>query len=660
MATIKGDTRPKLGKNIYILTGVVPKTQHWQLLKNGKQIIDLGSDGGVTFNNASIHQEYVIEVNYTDNNDKKHRATLAVTPVAGKPNIHFLKWQDDYYEDIKGRYAGYGDNVRLFIHTQNIPAGDSVQVTVWEDELAMGHSDSSRNMGTYSTRVDKYGKAELYFNNLMSYRQILNDRDYINDNVHHFYAEVKYRGEMDSIQDGIQLKVINEPTKLLKMPLFNTVSLVSIPDKQKKPENKIGVKVTVNIFFDGTLNNAKNTEARLEYEKQYKFGQKLKEEQLSKEAKAFKENDEDNSSYDNYYSNIAIMQKINKFDKKNREISIYVEGEGTEDHQSDFTAGYAFGSGQTGIKAKVSIGFKKIKSEIDKLRKEKFINKNEFVNEIELNVFGFSRGAAAARHFIALKHKLQQEYNLEVGKFYVNFAGLFDMVSSYSESQSITPNFDNDVEELNLKMEGVQKAVHLTASDEYRANFSLTSIKTTIDAGLGFELALPGVHSDIGGGYAEKENEIRYLEQELDYENITETLIKQGWYTRNQIKTITDTKFGERPSATRIGITNKYQFIPLAIMVALAEKYGLKFNRVNMERGSDADLYSVPQDLEEAKKSLVAYAEQNDGAVSKKVTVREEHLKPIRNKYLHRSTSDGFGMEGRYKDGKPFRKIHEG
>ena len=40
MATIKGDTRPKTGKNTYTLVGAEPKTQHWQLLKNGKQIID--------------------------------------------------------------------------------------------------------------------------------------------------------------------------------------------------------------------------------------------------------------------------------------------------------------------------------------------------------------------------------------------------------------------------------------------------------------------------------------------------------------------------------------------------------------------------------------------------------------------------------------------
>ena len=88
--------------------------------------------------------------------------------------------------------------------------------------------------------------------------------------------------------------------------------------------------------------------------------------------------------------------------------------------------------------------------------------------------------------------------------------------------------------------------------------------------------------------------------------------------------------------------------------------YGIeiKYNKKEFESGDK--LYTVPDDLQEAKKSLVAYAEQNDGAHSKKVTIREEYLKPIRNKYLHRSASDSLGKGGRYKDGKPYRKHHDG
>jgi hypothetical protein len=672
---IKGDTRPVLGKNIYTL--MLPKgdvkndkkeRQHWRLLQKGKQILDLGIDGGVTFNQSSLGIVYTLEVVYTDVNGVKSIARLDVIPVGGKPSIQNLKWQDQYYNDLNGRFVGYMDNVRLFIHTLNIPVGDTLEVTIWEDEGTDGHAESSRNMGTYNTsRVDKYGKAELYFNNIKVYQQILNDKDYINESQHEFYTEVKYRGKINTIQDTIQLKIENKLQKMVEIPKTNSVVKVFVPDKQKKPENKMGVKVTVNVFFDGTLNNMKNTEARLAYQEEK--GNKT----LSKEAKAFMNNDEDDSSYDNYFSNIAIMRKLNPPDLKNRIIPIYIEGEGTLDQNKDDIMGYAFGSGDvSGIPIKVSNAFSKIDSEINSLKNKNYIKANEFVNEMTVNVFGFSRGAAAARNFVSQRRKIQDTYNLESSKFAIKFVGLFDTVSSYEEEGSFgrygsgaSHDFDNDVEELKLKMEGnVQKVVHLTAADEYRENFSLTNIKSSIAAGVGYELSLPGVHSDIGGGYAEFENENRNLSKEPSYKNIKAELLEQGWYTKEQLHQV-ETNEGDGTDhfefdlyGIRKSIPLSYQFIPLAIMVTLAEKHDLKFKRKDIDtKGLD---YNVPDDLVEAKESLLNYAIANDGAHSKGVTIRAEKLHPIRNKYLHRSTCDSIGKGGRYKDGKPYRKPIDG
>ena len=560
------------------------------------------------------------------------------------------------------------DNVRLFIHTLNIPVGDSLEVTIWEDEGTDGHGDSSRNMGTYTTsRVDKYGKAELYFNNIKVYQQILNDKDYINESEHEFYAGVKYMGKIDSIQDGIQLKIENKLQKMVEIPKNNTVVKVFVPDKQKKPENKKGVKVTVNVFFDGTLNNMKNTEARLAY--QGEKGNKT----LSKEAKAFKDNDEDDSSYDNYFSNIAIMRKLNPPDLKNRIIPIYIEGEGTLDQNKDDIMGYAFGSGDvSGIPIKVSKALSKIDTEINYLKEKNYVKANEFINEMTVNVFGFSRGAAAARNFVSQRRKIQDKYNLESSKFIIKFVGLFDTVSSYEEEGNFgrygsgaSHDFDNDVEELKLKLEGnVQKVVHLTAADEYRENFSLTNIKSSIAAGVGYELSLPGVHSDIGGGYAEIENEDRNLSREPSYKNIRAELLAQGWYTKDQLHQIETNKgdgtdhFEFDLHGIRKGIPLSYQFIPLAIMVTLAEKYDLKFEKKEID--TIGFKYNVPSDLVEAKESLLNYAIANDGTHSKAVTIRSEKLHPIRNKYLHRSTCDSIGKGGRYKDGKPYRKPIDG
>jgi len=692
---IKGDTRPIIGKNVYSLMysktdkdqvkkgaqlyvndnddnhkdvdGSQIVKQQWTLLKNGKLFLDLGTDGRITFSQGSLGINYTIVVDFIDVYGAKDTAKLNITPVAGKPSIENLKWQDQYYQDLNGKVIGYSDNVRLFIHTHNIPVGDRLEVTIWEDEGTDGHSSNSRNMGTYKTSpVDKYGKSEIYFNNIKVYQTILNDKDYVNENEHEFYAQVKYQGKIDTIQDTIQLKILNELTKMVEVPQNNSVAKISVPDKQKKPDNKIGVKVTVNVFFDGTLNNMKNTEARLAY--QEAKGNKS----LSKEAKAFEDNDEDDSSYDNYFSNVAIMKKINPMDLKERIIPIYIEGEGTSDQKKDDIMGYAFGSGNvSGIPVKVSKAFSKIQTEINSLRSKNYIKTDEFVDEMTVNVFGFSRGAAAARHFISQRRKLQDMYNIESDKFIINFTGLFDTVSSYEEEGSFgrygsgaSHDFDNDVEELKLKLEGnVKKVFHLTASDEYRENFSLTNIKSSIEAGVGYELSLPGVHSDIGGGYAELENENRNLSKEPSYKNIRAELLNQGWYNEKQLILVDMNKadtdhFEFELHGVRNGIPLSYQFIPLAIMVNLAEKYELKFDKKEIETAGFK--YNVPEDLVDAKESLLNYAIANDGAHSKAVTLKTEKLHPVRNKYLHRSANDSIGKGGRYKDGKPFRKIING
>ena len=182
------------------------------------------------------------------------------------------------------------------------------------------------------------------------------------------------------------------------------------------------------------------------------------------------------------------MYNLDKAKAVNKIIKVYIEGEGIQDHLSDDSQGYAFGSGySSGIAVKVTKSFKIIRKNIAST-----IAKEEIVTEMDINVFGFSRGAAAARNFVAQTYRLQTEYSIENPKFNLKFIGLYDTVSSYSRSASASPDFDDDVKELKLKMERVQKVVHLTAGDEYRENFSLTNIKSNIAAGLGFELQLPG------------------------------------------------------------------------------------------------------------------------------------------------------------------------
>ena len=51
-----------------------------------------------------------------------------------------------------------------------------------------------------------------------------------------------------------------------------------------------------------------------------------------------------------------------------------------------------------------------------------------------------------------------------------------------------------------------EKVFHITAQHECRFNFALNSVKPAWP-----ELALPGAHSDIGGGYNPNENEAYFL-----------------------------------------------------------------------------------------------------------------------------------------------------
>lgn len=318
------------------------------------------------------------------------------------------------------------------------------------------------------------------------------------------------------------------------------------------------INITLNIFFDGTQNNKTNTE----------------------EGKDHEASNHEDDSYTNDYSNIA-----RGYDSIDTTIAfherIYIEGIGTENlEKDDVLPDVATGMGSRGIVAKVT---KACVEAGKKVGKDEY--KNKEIDEIKVNVFGFSRGAAAARHFLHVANspaKLQlidREYahavppfvsntdpvfvkikrdeplvhkhgyfaacllNNEVKpqKIYFNFVGLYDTVASHGLYHG------NDVKDLHL--DAVEKAYfvfQLSADDEYRENFDLTNITK---AGInGLEYTLPGVHSDIGGSYKDRafERAVLYYKKESLYNEIAhnaeeevakfkEIVIREGWYKEYQI-----------------------------------------------------------------------------------------------------------------------------
>lgn len=675
---ILGDIRPftNLSYTYTMVTnaGAPVKVNQWRvyqgnrlLAENGKGVFKFGT------NTAGSSLKLVARVR-DSKTDNLVDFSIMLQPLAGQPSIQDLFWRDVNGIKIHNSLVAYLDKVTLVIKTQNIPQGDTLKITIYEDEYADGHGDSSRNMGTYmSTPVNKNGNAYLELNSMQLYQKTLNDLDYKDESVHEFYAQVRYYNKMDVVKDGIQLKVKNELKQLVKPNTGNKPVVVGEIDRIKK-NDKGKVNVTFNMFFDGTMNNMTNTKARVEPDKDL-IGVYDK-----------KSNKKDDS-YMNFYSNVALLYMNNIVEETDNIISIYTEGIGTADKKSDQVfPGGAMGESiliyLRGIKDKVQRGIVQMKEKA----KEKYFDKNIKIGKVTINVFGFSRGAAAARYFMSQETLIQIRLKLKSSKDVTfNFIGLYDTVASFGVMHI------NDVYELNLDIGGkAKKVIHLTALDEYRENFKLTNINSSIKAGVGYELAIPGVHSDIGGGYGEKENEIRILKEDSVFENyslnnkkeieaqhllLRKKYVDQGWYKASQLfsqkVSIQDAGNGKSfyklqligkrikvDNFTDHRIPNNYQYIALAIMKTFCEKYTkMPFWEDKIKKD-----YSVKGELEPVKNQLYNYAISNDGINSLRVTLPHDQLMWVRNKYLHRSNKDDdWTMSGRYDDnGNPNRDILEG
>lgn len=120
------------------------------------------------------------------------------------------------------------------------------------------------------------------------------------------------------------------------------------------------------------------------------------------------------------------------------------------------------------------------------------------VDEINLAVFGFSRGATEARaflHWLAAHSKVKKAGNkltYDGVPLNVKFLGIFDTVESVGWAGT------NKMPELiKTKVPAfVEKCTHIVAAHELRAAFPLTQVERDHRC-----VVYPGVHADIGGGY---------------------------------------------------------------------------------------------------------------------------------------------------------------
>ena len=153
----------------------------------------------------------------------------------------------------------------------------------------------------------------------------------------------------------------------------------------------------VGVFFDGTGNNKENDESVVNNAGEVIQGSSM--------------------------SNIAKLSEIYKTGQDNEELTIrdmvYKNGVGTINGEEDEGSGLAKGEG----------GIERVHEAIKQVAD--FFDKKPCAKEFIVDVFGFSRGAAQARHFVNELHDRAAGPDVKVG-----FIGLFDTVASFALSWS--------------------------------------------------------------------------------------------------------------------------------------------------------------------------------------------------------------------------------
>lgn len=244
-----------------------------------------------------------------------------------------------------------------------------------------------------------------------------------------------------------------------------------------------------------------------------------------------KNRDNDRRLPDRDITNVAKLYDLYRGDDDH--YRVYIHGVGTiTGHESEdgFVApesaiGYALGLGAEGGHERINLALQNVRG---------ILKANEGA-DVVFDVFGFSRGAALARHFVNLLHRwpeillLPVDYphtpdmhaptrwilglpDLPLFARQVRFVGLFDTVGSFYWPGN-ERNLDFD---LYVASSSAQRIVHLTAHHEIRRNFPLSSIADAQGNHPGnfLEIALPGAHSDVGGGYENPNLELGFANHE--------------------------------------------------------------------------------------------------------------------------------------------------
>jgi hypothetical protein len=453
--------------------------------------------------------------------------------------------------------------------------------------------------------------------------------------------------------------------------------------------------VRIGMFFDGTGNNSYN--ADLAKERTSIWSSRCEKPEQSEALAKWCGAGPNAGSADNEITNIQKLYNVYDIPaqiESNTFISRqYVEGIGTTNDGSstsitdDSGYGMATGKGDTGVDGKVRKGCDAVAKNL----KEPLKNRDyDGVGCFQFDVFGFSRGAAAARHFVNVvtqgdngyfgKALREQEITLPAPFDWKNpqqcqftFVGVFDTVAAIVDfpSADLSPANDrNPGIHLALPVKQTVRAVHITAADEFRDYFSLNQLNSAAQF---TEISVPGAHSDIGGGYYSRyylneqnpQSMNRALQEEIivsayscslfmypNEESVKRTavwrkaeadkarLIRDGWSADAAV--LIDYKITQQNQKN----TNAYVLYVKVIMKRIVEgdlsrihlrlMYGLaKYAKVPLKKFvADNSFTMVPDELKEIADEVLMKAEQDQ--VSPQLLAMRTHLRP---RYVHYSAN---------------------
>jgi type VI secretion system VgrG family protein len=301
-----------------------------------------------------------------------------------------------------------------------------------------------------------------------------------------------------------------------------------LEEEEEEEELQEGdITLRIGMFFDGTGNNRSNTERAFGC-----FAPDVNLEEAAEDIRQFcaahgydGQGSAPDNSYGNDLSNVARLYDLYldqrgitlPIDAQTANLSIYVDGIGTSSTEADSTFSQGTGIGTQGVRTRVEETPPLIFKAIQAFREN---NPDRHVAKIEFDIFGFSRGAAAARDFVnevlkgngSILAKATPAGDTGLADNFAwkphsdvtfNFIGLYDTVAAISNPLAwdwTGNNAYNPGINIRLAPDAAKKVVHLVAKNERRYNFALNSLGAT-------DIALPGVHSDLGGGYLPKAKE---------------------------------------------------------------------------------------------------------------------------------------------------------